>query len=363
VNGEPARPPNGETRMLQTLLAAAALAAFFYLLYVVFRPFFTDIGWAVILVLVLYPAHRRLRRKMGRFENLSAGLSSVLTALLILLPGAVLALAFVGQVVEYAPRASAVVARYRVESVADIVRIPLLSRILEWLTSHLPVNADQLQQWAIRSLKNVSAGAASLISGFLLDIARSVFDFVLVLFILFFLFRDGETMALRGRNLLPIEPKRRDALVARLSAVLSAIVYGTLLTALFQGTVGGVIWAVFGLPAPVVFGALMAFFSLLPVGGTALVWAPAAVILAAQGSWGRAIGLALTSLVFVGLADNWLRPKLISGRSKMNTLPVFFGVMGGIAAFGMIGTFVGPVLLALAFAFLDWLEQDREASA
>jgi predicted PurR-regulated permease PerM len=349
--------------MLQTLLAAGALAAFFYLLYVVFRPFLTDIGWAVILALVLYPAHRKLRQRMSRFENLAAGISSLLTALLILLPGALLVLAFVGQVIEYAPRATAVVARYRVESVADIVRIPFLARTLEWLTSHLPFGPDQLQQWAVRSLKNISSSAASVISGFLLDIARSVFDFILVLFILFFLFRDGEAMARRLRNLLPIEPRHRDALMSRLSAVLSAIVYGTLLTALFQGTVGGVIWAIFGLPAPVVFGALMAFFSLLPVGGTALVWAPAAVILAAQGSWGRGIGLAATSLVFVGLADNWLRPKLISGRSKMNTLPVFFGVMGGIAAFGMIGTFVGPVLLALAFAFLDWIEPERETVA
>jgi predicted PurR-regulated permease PerM len=128
---------------------------------------------------------------------------------------------------------------------------------------------------------------------------------------------------------------------------------GTILTAILQGALGAIGFAIFGLPSPIVFGAIMAVLSLLPVGGTAFVWLPAAVVLVAQGAWGRGIGLFVWGLVIVGLADNWFKPMIISGHSEMNTLPVFFGVMGGLAAFGFLGLFVGPMVVSLGIAVLE----------
>jgi predicted PurR-regulated permease PerM len=113
----------------------------------------------------------------------------------------------------------------------------------------------------------------------------------------------------------------------------------------------------------VVFGAIMACLSLLPVGGTALVWLPAGLLLLAGGAVGRGLGLLVWGTVIVGLADNWFKPMIISGHSEMNTLPVFFGVMGGLAAFGFLGLFVGPIVVALGIAVWDTAAGAREGEA
>jgi predicted PurR-regulated permease PerM len=137
-------------------------------------------------------------------------------------------------------------------------------------------------------------------------------------------------------------------------------VFGTLLTALIQGTLVGIGFAIIGLPSPVVFGVLAAALALLPMAGTAIVWVPATLILMAQGRWGAAIFLGLWGALLVGLIDNFLKPMLISGRAEMPTLAAFLGVLGGLAAFGPIGMFVGPILLALTLALLRYAEEHRQ---
>src|SRR6266545_4327581 len=134
------------------------------------------------------------------------------------------------------------------------------------------------------------------------------------------------------------------------------------LTALVQGALVGIAFAVVGFPSPLVFGALAGALSLLPIGGTALVWLPGAVILAAQGRWPWAIGMALYGGVIVSVVtNNVLKPRLISGHAEIGTLPVFFGVLGGLAAFGLIGMLLGPVVIALAQALLSWAEEGKQA--
>lgn len=351
---------NGRSPSAGAIFAAVSLAGLALLLYVIFRPFLAAIAWAVILSLVLFPLHAALRRRLGRRENLAALISTAATALLILLPGLLLVVALAGQAKELYDRSVELAGRYRLASPADLIRVPLLAKPVAWITARLPITAAQIQQWGIRALAAIASTAGRLASAFFLDLLRTALDFVLVLFTLFFFFRDGPGASARIFRLLPLGERRRDQLLRRLRDVLRATFYGTILTALLQGATGGVLFALFGLPSPVVFGALMTFLSLIPVGGTALVWVPASVVLALQGSWGRAVGLFATCALFVGFLDNWLKPKLISGRTRMNTLPVFFGVMGGIAAFGMIGLFVGPLILALALAVLEWAEEWRE---
>ena len=153
-------------------------------------------------------------------------------------------------------------------------------------------------------------------------------------------------------------PRCRRKRATFLGSVTRAVVFGTLLTAIIQGASVGVGFVLVRLPSPVVFGAIAAACSLLPVGGTAFVWLPGAMVLAAQGRWGAAIFLVAWGLLFVGVLDNLLRPLFISGRAEISTLPVFFGVLGGLAAFGPIGIFLGPVLVALALALLGFAEEN-----
>jgi predicted PurR-regulated permease PerM len=124
----------------------------------------------------------------------------------------------------------------------------------------------------------------------------------------------------------------------------------------------GIGFAIVDLPSPVVFGVVAAIVALLPIGGTALVWVPATIVLAVQGRYGSALFMLLWGALLVGLVDNFLKPLLISGRAEVPTLAAFLGVLGGLAAFGPIGMFLGPVILALAIALVRWAEENRPAA-
>ena len=181
----------------------------------------------------------------------------------------------------------------------------------------------------------------------------------LVLFILFFFFRDGDAMASRALGLIPLEPGRKARLLQHLQAVTRAVVVGTVLTALVQGALLGLGFWITGLPSPLVFGVLSAVASFIPLVGTALIWVPASLYLLAQGVAWKTIFLVVWSAIVVGSADNILQPLLVSGKAQIGTLTVFIGVLGGLAAFGFIGLFLGPVILALVQALIEFAEENR----
>jgi predicted PurR-regulated permease PerM len=143
-----------------------------------------------------------------------------------------------------------------------------------------------------------------------------------------------------------------------LASVTRAVVRGTVVTAMVQGLLLGIAFAIVGFPAPVVFGVMGAVLSVVPFGGTALVWVPALIILLAQGSYGRAGALLVFGIV-VSTVDNFLKPVLISGHSPLPTLAVFIGVLGGLAAFGLIGLFLGPVIIALVLTLIEFAREKK----
>jgi predicted PurR-regulated permease PerM len=183
-------------------------------------------------------------------------------------------------------------------------------------------------------------------------IARNVLEFVITLVVLFALYLDGERIAGHARRLavllLPSEDPR---LVDKVGAIVRAVVFGLLGTALAQGVLAGIGFAIFGVPSPVFFGFATALASLIPA-GPALIWIGACIWLWSQGWVWAAVGLALWGALLVSSIDNVLRPLLISGPSRIPFMLVFFGVVGGLASLGLLGVFVGPVLLAVGFGLL-----------
>jgi predicted PurR-regulated permease PerM len=190
---------------------------------------------------------------------------------------------------------------------------------------------------------------------FLLGALGTVIHFFIMLFLLFFLLRDGRQLLDRVVHLVPMEAQRRGNLLRLIGDTTRAVVYGTGLTALAQGALVGIGFAVAGLPSAVVFGVLAALLALLPVGGAALVWVPAALTLAADSQWGWAIFMLVWG-IGVSVADNLLRPLLISTQAPVSMLAVFVGVIGGVSAFGVIGIIVGPVLLTVLVALLRLID-------
>jgi predicted PurR-regulated permease PerM len=350
-------------RFYPRVLALAALALLTWALWRIFSPFLVPILWAALLGFLLEPLNARLRRRVRGRAGVSAAVLTLGAALGIAIPGTLIAMVFSRQALDLLGRMSAQANRYQIAKPSDVFALPVVKRAFEWIESHTPVTAESLQGWALEGARKLLQLIASSGGSAFVGALGILAELLLMLFLLYFFLREGDAAAKRLIRAIPMPGDRKSRLVEHLSSVTRAVVFGTLLTALVQGAQIGIAFAIIGFPSPVVFGVLAAAASLLPVGGTALVWAPAAIILAMNGRWGWAIGLAAYGALFVGLADNVLRPLLISGRAEISTLPVFFGVLGGIGAFGPIGMFLGPVIVALALALLRFAEEGAEEKA
>lgn len=340
-------------------LFVAALLGFALLRIV--QPFVGPILWAALLAFLLFPAYERLRRRLGKRQGLAPLLMTLAVTLGIVVPVAILVVTFAGQATDLIDRLTRTADRYQISQPQDVLRLPFLQNAVRWLADNVPVTVDQLQEWVVDGLRTALEFALANSRFVFLGALGAFVGLTLMLFILYFFFRDGREIAQRSLALVPLTDEHRAILIGHLSQVTRAVVYGSVLTALLQGALVGVAFAITGLPSPVVFGVIAAVASLVPVVGTGVVVVPAAIVLAAQGRWGMAVFMAVWGVVVVGLADNFVRPLFISGRAEISTLPVFIGVLGGLAAFGPIGLFLGPVVIALALALVRFAEESRSS--
>jgi predicted PurR-regulated permease PerM len=349
-------------RFYPRVLGLAALAVLGWALWRIFQPFLAPILWAALLAFLLEPWNTRLRRRLHGRPGLAAAILTVGAALGVALPAGFFALAFSRQALDLLARVSVEANRYQIAKPSDVFQVPAVKRLLEWIEARAPFTAESLQSWATDGAKKLLGLMASGGGSVFLGALGALVAMLLTLFLLYFFLREGDAAAERMIRVIPMAADRKAKLAEYLSAVTRAVVFGTLLTALVQGGLVGIAFAVVGFPSALVFGVLAAAASLLPVGGTALVWLPGSIVLAIQGRWGWAVGLAAYGALFVSTIDQILRPLFISGRAKISTLPIFFGVLGGIGAFGPIGMFLGPVVVALALALLRFAEEEAAKS-
>jgi len=332
-----------------------------YALVMMILPFAGPIFWAFLLAFMLYPLNEALTRALHGRRGLAALLLTLAGVVLILVPGAMIAMAFVNQASDLVTRIQEIADQHHIAQLSDLLRIPIAQRALGQLASYVPITTDQVETWLVengrgflRILMGVSGAALASVLGAVISLA-------LMLFLLFFFLRDGEELVHRAMRMVPMDGERKTALLDHLSSVTRALVLGLLLTAAEQGALLGICAAIVGLFSPVVFGVLTALASAVPLVGTALVWVPAVLILAGQGRMWAAIFLTLWSLVIVTSIDNVIRPLVVSGRAGLPTFAVFLGLAGGLAAFGAIGMFLGPVIVALAIALLRFAEESEVA--
>lgn len=353
-----------EDRFYARSFALAVTAALGIAFYRIIEPFLGPVTWAIFLAFLVHPLHVRLTRKLRGRQQASAFVLTLLVLVVFLGPLTALSAAFaaqVGQLLEFAQNTVAGQAR---GNVLNFTNVPWVQEGLTWLEGTFDVNTAQVRGWVTQGAQQVLQWLASMGGRVFVGAVGTVVGFVLMVFMLFFFIRDGDEMLQTMRELIPMPRAYKARLFDHLSAVTRAMVYGTGLTALIQGTLVGIAFLIAGLPSPLVFGVIAALTALLPFGGTALVWGPAVIVLAAQGRWGWAIFMLAWGTVLVSLVDNVVRPWLVSGRADVGTLTVFIGVLGGLAAFGAIGLFLGPVILALIIALLRFtLEMRRNEIA
>ncbi|MCX7057531.1 MAG: AI-2E family transporter [Proteobacteria bacterium] len=336
-------------------LCVTALLAF--LLYKVVRPFLAPFAWATVIAYLMHPLQARLQARLGGRAGLSAGLLTGTCFAVLVGPLMALGAAFASQAALLVTSLQRLVQRLQIGSIDDLIALPAAQEIIGWTEQHLPVTAEQLRNWAVNGAQQLLTPLATLGGRAFFGAFGTVISFTLTLFLLFFLLRDGRVLLEAVLGLIPIEGFRKQRLLHHLGDVTRAVVFGTLATSIVQGISVAIGFRLVGLPSPIVFGVLAAIVSVLPVGGTAFVWGPATVWLYATGHSGAGTFMLLWGSLIVGLADNLLRPLLISGRGAVPTLAVFVGVLGGLAAFGMVGMFLGPVVIALFVAFVRFADE------
>jgi predicted PurR-regulated permease PerM len=319
--------------------------------------FWAPLGWAAILAFLLYPLHKRLTKRLKGRAGYSAGILTGLTPFFIILP-------LVGFGIVFAQQVTLLIEYLRDRQFGDyqsilqrVQDIPLVGRVFEWFGADVSATFSQIEGWLVSGAQNLLKGAAAVGGSFAIGVVGTLVSFFLMLFLLFFFLRDGQLMLMHLMRLVPMDPERRGRLLHYLSDVSFAVIFGHALTAVIQGTLVGIGFAIAGLPSPVVFAVFGAIAAFIPAAGTGFVLVPAVIYLAATGQWGWTIFMGVWTAL-VGTSDNLLRPYLTRQRASVSTLTVFVGVIGGVAAFGFIGSLIGPVVLALIVALLRFAEQE-----
>jgi predicted PurR-regulated permease PerM len=345
---------------LGALLGFSAILFLSYQLYQLFQPFLAPIAWAIILRFAFQPAHQWLRQRLPNRPNLVALLASGVVTLAVAIPAfaisSILTHEAAGAVDEVKRFLQAGGLERWAEQLRELAWIPLW----RWLSPWLDTTAIDLRGMLLRSLntgvnvlvEQMTVGAANLVV--------IALKFVLMLLTLFFVFRDGEAFYYWVRTTLPFSPAQQERVFMRLGQTVNAVTYGIGITAAVQGFLAGLLYWILGVPFPAFWGLLTAVVAPIPIGGTGLVWVPAGVYLIVAESWVRGVILLACGALVVSTIDNVLKTYLISGRTQLPPLILFFAILGGLRVYGVLGVFVGPLLLALV---IDAVTLYRDISA
>jgi predicted PurR-regulated permease PerM len=336
----PVTSQNRDRIRITSFYATVALVA--YLLYIVAKPFIVPLCAAAILVVFFYPWHRRLERRYG--AGRAALASTLLVTTVLIVPVLLVVSAFVREAGAAADSVQAAVAAGEFERVGHW---------WSWLQQHARMIAGiTLADVAGELGRRLGGFAADSAGDLLRNIGVMIFDLVVVIFAMFFLFRDAMSVMRLLRRVLPFEDEQREQVIRQAHDLIRASVVSAVAVASAQGAAGGILFWAVGISAPVFWGVAMAFFSLLPIGAWA-IWLPAGVWLLVNGSTAKGVILLAVGTGVVSAIDNVLRPALLAGRAQMNGLLVLISLLGGIAAFGLIGLVIGPVIVATAASLMS----------
>jgi predicted PurR-regulated permease PerM len=349
----PLQDPQLEFKSLLVLVAAATL-----LFALILWPFFGAVCWSVFIALVFWPLHLRfLEGSRGR-RNMAAFASLLLILVIVILPLTLLAASITQE-------ASVLVAKLRSGEIQISSYFQTAMKALpEWARGMLQrfgmSDFALLQQKVLAALGNSGQALTSRV----MDIGQVTLDFVVAFFVmiyvLFFLFRDGDRLARSIARAIPLHPQHTHRLLTQFATVVRATVKGNIVVALVQGTLGAVAFWVLGLQGAILWGAVMALLSLLPAVGAALVWGPVAAYFFFSGEVAKGIGLVVWGVVVIGLVDNFLRPILVGKDTRMPDYLILVATLGGIVVFGLNGFVIGPVIAAVFLVSWDMLASARQ---
>jgi predicted PurR-regulated permease PerM len=344
---------------LTTVLSYGAILLLGYFVFLIAEPFLVPLAWSAVLAIFFYPLHEKLLRTM---KPTAAAMTSTLGVTLLLIVPAMVVLVFTAR--------EALDATARLQSALTVhgqgPDEGLVMHAEQWVRMRLPQSwrgiemSDPVQQAA----EKIASFLGARFAGLLKNLVSFFVDLFILIFALFFMFRDGPEIVNGAKHLLPFDEDIQTDMLEESKELIFASVAVGLLVAAIQGLLGGISFALTGISSPIFWGVLIAFFSLVPVVGSALIWGPAALWLGFSGHWGKALLVVLICGGVSTVADNIVRPMLLRNRTRLNELLLFIGVLGGLEAFGLLGLVAGPTIVAAAMGvFRVYIEHREELAA
>ena len=326
------------------LLLAAASLAFLWILW----PFFGAILWGTVLAIMFAPLYRSLKGPMLQRSNMAALTTTLFVVVIVILPLTAIATSMVQQAASLYDTIQTGKLDFGVYFQQVAATLPSWAQdLLSWLgLGNLGAVQQKLAYW----LQQGSQFLATQILSIGQSTVQFIVNFFVMLYLLFFLLRDGDLLIAGIRKAVPLQDEQQRALIDKFTTVIRATVKGDILVSLVQGTLGGLIFWILGVNAPLLWGVLMAFLSLLPAFGASLVWLPVAIYFLATGAIWQGLVLIAFGALIIGLVDNFLRPALIGKDTKMPDYVVLISTLGGLEMFGINGFIIGPAIAAMFLA-------------
>lgn len=325
------------------LMLGLVTVLFLYLL----KPFFGAVFWACVIGVLFYPLQRRLLERWEQRPNLAALTTLTVCVVIVVIPVLFVIGSFFQEGVALYQRMQS--GELNPGEYLDQIRqaFPAVQNVLERLGVDFSNLKEQIASAAITASRFIAQNAVSLGQGTL----QFVMSLGLMLYVAFFLLRDGPKLVAMLVRALPLGDEREHMLFAKFAEVTRATVKGNLVVAAIQGTLGGIIFGILGIPGALLWGVVMILLSLIPVVGAGLIWAPVAIYLFAVGDWIQGLVLAGFGVGVIGLVDNVLRPILVGRDTKLPDYIVLLSTLGGLVMFGMNGFVIGPLIAVLFAAF------------
>lgn len=337
------------------------IGVLFYYIYVMYSFFLTSLIFAAIFATIFFPVYKVLKKGLGGHSRVASFITCIFTLLVIALPLSLILTLLAFEIINALEHISIQIS----EGVFDeYIKWEQGYFLFDSLQGFMPYFQDfgieNLDLDLIGKLSQTAAEWGQNLKDFIVGILGNIFDFFLGLIIFFFalyyFYKDGDLINKKITSLIPLPLKHGQAVFKKFKEVSLAMIFGIFFTAIIQGTLAGIGYAIVGIPNPIFWAVVTAVFSLVPLFGTGIIWLPASIILVAMGNWVGGLGLFLWGSLIVATVDNFVRPFLIEGRAPVHPLLTFLSVLGGVFAFGPKGIIYGPIILNLLLAFLHIYE-------
>ena len=331
--------------------------------FLIIKPFLTAVLTGIIFSYIFYPVYLRINKKIPN-KNFSSLITSALVIVIITLP-----LFFMLNTISKEARTIYIFSRQKMISESFITECQPADKPLCIINNYISEKADdpQLRYYFDTTVKEATTKITDTISNILFSIPIFILHLFIVLFVMFFLFKDGKIFVDKIERILPLKGKYRNHVFKKLNDMAYAVVYGSIIIAIIQGTLGGIGFLIFGLPSPLLWGLIMIFTALIPYIGSSVIWFPASLILLFNGYVNmettlviKGILLMLYGIFVVGTIDNILKPKIIGNKGGLHPVLVLLGVVGGLNFLGFVGIIVGPIILAMLVTFIKIYEEEKK---